>query len=105
MKTFEALVSLVVLLSIIAAITIQPQPVNTSLYKYQLANDVWRVMQLRGSTHDAAAMNSDAAALSELTGLCVKIDEDCDADQTTTERTAYLNSTTTQIRVRVGQQK
>jgi hypothetical protein len=93
MKTFEALVSLVVLLSIIAAITIQPQPVNTSLYKYQLAND------------DAAAMNSDAAALSELTGLCVKIDEDCDADQTTTERTAYLNSTTTQIRVRVGQQK
>lgn len=48
MKTIEAIISLMVLLSFASLTLIQPPQQSTELAKYQLAEDVWRIAYLKG---------------------------------------------------------
>jgi hypothetical protein len=88
LKTVEALIALVVLLSF-SSFQLLHQPVqHSSLYQYELAEDAWRVIWLKGglrpSLHDEwtgetfgineLAMDESADKITELTGLCVEMD-------------------------------
>ena len=48
MKTIEALISLLVLLSFASVTLIQPVQPGPSLQEYQLAEDAWRIAYLKG---------------------------------------------------------
>jgi hypothetical protein len=88
LKTVEALIALVVLLSF-SSFQLLHQPVqHSSLYQYELAEDAWRVIWLKGgfqpSQHDewmgetfginVGEMDESADKITELTGLCVEMD-------------------------------
>lgn len=88
LKTVEALIALVVLLSF-SSFQLLHQPVqHSSLYQYELAEDAWRVIWLRGGLQPALheewaneefginerAMVESADKIMELTGLCVEMD-------------------------------
>jgi len=48
MKTIEALISLMVLLSFTSLSLLHAPTTESHLYKYQLAEDVWRIAYLKG---------------------------------------------------------
>jgi len=48
MKTIEALISLMVLLSFTSLTLLHAPPQEPQLYKYQLAEDIWRIAYLKG---------------------------------------------------------
>ena len=48
MKTMEALISLMVLLSFTSLSLLHAPTQESQLYKYQLAEDVWRIVYLKG---------------------------------------------------------
>lgn len=88
LKTVEALIALVVLLSF-SSFQLLHQPVqHSSLYQYELAEDAWRVIWLRGGLQPAEHdewmggtfginendMVESADRITELTGLCVEMD-------------------------------
>ncbi|HLC68452.1 MAG TPA: hypothetical protein VJH24_01315 [Candidatus Bilamarchaeaceae archaeon] len=78
-KSFEAIFTLLVVVSFSLLILNQPLPgINDSLYRLQLAHDVWRVWQLRGDLDgfDKNAMNRDADAMTALTGTCIYLEEE-----------------------------
>lgn len=110
MKTLEALISLVVLLSIIATIDLRPQTIDSSLYQYQLASDLWRVLQLKGATHDPTSAAITINELQTKMGLCIiaeglaleKCEISADADMITIERTAYVDGDPIAVRLRMG---
>lgn len=82
MQTFEALVSATVFLFMLSSILLGcqvPYALDDSLYRYQLVNDAWRVLYLRGDFEGfgpsgRAAFESDADAIREMTGLCIFMD-------------------------------
>ena len=80
MQTIEALISLLVFLSILPLIlsSIEPHVPDDALYRLHLANDIWRVFYLRGDFEDfdKAALNRDAEQITKLTGLCIGFEEE-----------------------------
>ncbi len=84
MQILEAMISLMVLVSFLSFIAGEQhaRAVDDSLYKYQLANDVWRVIYLRGDLKDFSfddanlardRIELDLQRVGELTNLCVFI--------------------------------
>ena len=84
MQILEAMISLMVLVSFLSFIAGEQHTlaVDDSLYKYQLANDVWRVLYLRGDFKDFSfddanlardRVELDLQRIGELTNLCVFI--------------------------------
>lgn len=79
MQTIEAMISFLVLVSITSSCLSQmsfSEGTDSSLYKYQLVNDVWRVFYLRGdfeyfSSVQRDALEQDAEIIREKTGLCI----------------------------------
>lgn len=79
MQTIEAILSLLVFLSVASLVLSAdpgPPPVDDSLYRMQLAEDAWRVLYLRGAFRDLgpekrAAVESDMAEIGAQTGLCI----------------------------------
>ncbi len=78
MKSFEALLSLLAVVSFSLMVLQQHAELDDALYKYQLANDVWRIWYLKGhlATFDKHGMNSDAEKITELTGNCIYLEEE-----------------------------
>lgn len=80
MQTIEAIISLLVFLSILPLVlsSIESHVPDDSLYRLHLANDVWRVFYLRGDFEDfdKAALNRDAGRITKLTGLCIGFEEE-----------------------------
>ncbi len=85
LKTVEALISLAVLLSFLSFSLLHYPVQHSRLYEYELAEDAWRVIYLRGGLEpewgaeevlgpDRDRMNEDAERVTELTGLCVAMD-------------------------------
>lgn len=83
MQTLEAIFSLfmLVLLSM-PLLALEEKPTDNSLYRLQLANDVWRVLYLKGDFKDFsfdknnpvhARAEADLDKITELTGICVFI--------------------------------
>lgn len=80
MQTMEAVLSLMVLVSV-SSLLLQPgePPLDSSLYRMQLAEDSWRVLYLKGSFRDFGAsahakLEEDLELLGEQTHLCFFID-------------------------------
>lgn len=84
-KTLEATISLVVLLSFLSYGLLHYPVQHSRMYAYELAEDAWRVLYLRGGFGpawgaegvlgpDETKLNEDAEEISELTGLCVAMD-------------------------------
>jgi len=86
MQTMEAVISLLILVSFISMLTLEQENTkvrtDTSLYKQQLANDVWRVLYLRGDFKDFSFDKNNSARdktekdlerIGELTSFCVFI--------------------------------
>jgi hypothetical protein len=78
MHTLEAVFSLIVLVGFSMMLTLGADaPTDYSLYQYQLANDVWRVLYLR---HGVALLYDPSIAIDDLeritseTGLCIETD-------------------------------
>ncbi|HID72692.1 TPA: hypothetical protein EYP38_02010 [Candidatus Micrarchaeota archaeon] len=82
MQTVEAMISLVILVAIISSMLLmlqQPHQLDDSLYKYQLANDAWRVLYLKGNFEGLddedelgrILLEEDAAEIKDMTGLCM----------------------------------
>lgn len=83
MQTLEALISLFIFMAFLSFVTLEwqtPNQVDTSLYKFQLVNDVWRVLYLRGDFTDfsfdntniaRAKAESDVHTIGELTSHCI----------------------------------
>ncbi len=78
MKTVEAIVALLVFLLILQLFNPTVRPVDSSLYQIQLANDIWRVFQLRGDLQgfNKLKLNADANEVTKLTSLCIEFDEE-----------------------------
>lgn len=81
MQIFEALISLMFLLSIASYLLLQAdgQRIDDSLYRMQLAEDAWRVLYLRGDFEDfsdtkRAVLENDMAEIGRQTGLCIFMD-------------------------------
>jgi hypothetical protein len=81
MQTIEALISLVVFLSMAILMLNsmqQPYQPDDSLYRMQLGGDIWRVLYLKGSFEDfdglgRPALESDAIQIQDMTGFCIYI--------------------------------
>ncbi len=81
MQTIEALLSLTVFLLITSAILIESQVSHSpddSLYRMQLAGDIWRVLYLKGNFENLddagrVVFESDATRIRDMTGLCIFI--------------------------------
>jgi hypothetical protein len=101
MKSFEALFTLLVILSFSFLILNYPEPkLNDSLYRFQLANDVWRIWQLRGDLDgfNEVKMTADADYMTQLTGFCIYLVEEqvasCTYDETiisSIQKKAWIN--------------
>ncbi len=85
MKFIEATISLLVFLIFITTVLAGATAHKTddSLYRYELASDVWRVLYLRGDFHNFAedslnpardATEKDLTRITDLTGLCMNIE-------------------------------
>lgn len=78
MQVMEGVFSLAVFFSVCAGSLLyaEPQRIDTSLYREQLAIDAWRVLYLRGDFEgldlgeDQGRLRQDLRALGDLTGLC-----------------------------------
>lgn len=84
----EATISLVVLLSFLSYGLLHYPVQHSRMYEYELAEDAWRVLYLRGGFGpewkpgngeyvlgpDEGKLNEDAEDISRLTGLCVAMD-------------------------------
>ena len=81
MQSMEAIISLLILLWIFSFIMTDSvqSPMDDSLYRYQLVNDVWRVAYLRGDLKDLDLasgnpahdnLTADLNEIESLTGLC-----------------------------------
>ncbi|MEW5996009.1 MAG: hypothetical protein AB1657_00230 [Candidatus Micrarchaeota archaeon] len=79
-KTLEATISLVVLLSFLSFGLLHYPVQHSRLYEYELAEDAWRVLYLKGGFDvweletGNRKLNEDAEEITELTGLCVAMD-------------------------------
>lgn len=94
-KTLEAAISLVVLVSFLSFGLLHYPVQHSRLYEYELAEDAWRAIYLKGGFGpewklvegcekledgcgvlwpNEASMNRDAERITELTGLCVAMD-------------------------------
>ena len=94
-KTLEATISLVVLLSFLSFGLLHYPVQHSRLYEYELAEDAWRVLYLRGGFGpewklgegcdnledgcgvlwpNETSMNRDVERITGLTGLCVAMD-------------------------------
>jgi len=84
-KTLEATISLVVLLSFLSYGLLHCPAQHSRLYEYELAEDAWRVLYLRGGFGpewvgegilgaDEEKLNEGVEKVTELTGLCVAMD-------------------------------
>ncbi len=82
MQSFEALISLLVFVSIASSMIMSiqaPHELDQSLYGYQLANDAWRVLYLKGNFRDLDSedelgrilMEDDAQEIKDMSGLCL----------------------------------
>ncbi len=78
MQTLEAIISLLFFLSILSSTlpSIEPQKIDDSLYRLQLADDCWRVLYLRGDFHNFSEasrlkIENDMSSITEQTGLCI----------------------------------
>ena len=80
MQTLEALLSLLVFVSILTFFfpVENPTHVNESLYSIQLAEDIWRVLYLRQDFQDfpdtTENLENDLVLMGEETNLCIFID-------------------------------
>ena len=98
MQTLEAIISMFVFVAFASFLMLQLDNYNgidESLYRYQLANDVWRVLYLQGDFKDLKSMSELDESLGEInekTGLCVYVSgqqgtapsirgEDCSSDE------------------------
>ena len=82
MQSIEAVISLmclVMLLSFLLGAAADQQGIDDSLYKFQLANDVWRILFLKGHLQDFSfdqastqrdLVEQDLEEIHFLTGLC-----------------------------------
>jgi len=82
MQTLEAMVSLVFFLSICSHLLLsleESRYVDDSLYRIQLAEDVWRVLYLRGDFEDFQSadrerLEQEFELMGDMTGLCIFMD-------------------------------
>ncbi len=80
MQSIEAIISLMVLLLIVSYMltnAAQVPAIDDSLYRYQLTNDVWRVLYLKGDFYDfnwnstsANHTRNDLKTIHDQTNLC-----------------------------------
>jgi len=105
MQTLEAMVSFVFFLSLCSHLLLSPEEsyyIDDSLYRFQLAEDVWRVLYLRGNFRDFGAADRDElekefALIENETGLCIFMDgvqfTNCRGDSQPHHITASLTKT------------
>ncbi|MFH1520799.1 MAG: hypothetical protein ABID61_04085 [Candidatus Micrarchaeota archaeon] len=79
MQTVEGILSLLFFISILLLLVPEVKPIDYSLYQLQLADDVWRILYLRGNFNDFAdakrvIIELDMAKIGDQTGLCFFID-------------------------------
>lgn len=79
MQTIEGFLSLLFFISILVLLMPNPKPIDYSLYQLQLADDVWRVLYLRGNFNDFSdakrvVLESDMIEIGTQTGFCLFID-------------------------------
>ena len=85
MKLVEATLAFFVFIIFLNSVLARSNPsqTNESLYRYELANDIWRVLYLRGDFHDfnSSTLNyardkteNDLTKITELSGLCITIE-------------------------------
>jgi hypothetical protein len=81
MQSAEAILSMLILFSIVTTITqyVRPAALDDSLYHYQLTGDVWRVLYFRGDFQNLTLsspntardkLEKDLETIHGLTGLC-----------------------------------
>lgn len=115
MQTIEAIISLLVFLSILPLIlsSVEPHVPDDSLYRLHLANDIWRVFYLRGDFEDfnKLALNRDANQITELTNLCIGFEEEdvtscvSDVELIKIRKIAFVNGNPKWITMKVSVKK
>ena len=79
MQTIEGFLSLLFFISILVLLIPDTKPIDYSLYQLQLADDIWRVLYLRGYLSDLsdarrAIIESDMTEIGSQTALCIFMD-------------------------------
>ncbi|MBS3067344.1 hypothetical protein J4450_01465 [Candidatus Micrarchaeota archaeon] len=111
MQTLEAIISLLFLVSFVSFVASEQHArgVDDSLYKYQLANDVWRVVYLRNGI-DSNKYENDIKRIGELTNLCIFIDDVTNCDEEveeiiSTERIVVVGNEPKKVMVTIAKKK
>jgi len=111
MKTLESIISLLVFVSIAIMLIPEPKELDYSVYKTQIANDIWRVFELRNNFvgFDKNKLNDDANKITELTSLCIEFEEEdvtsCIPETKTIQirKMAIVDGNPKTITMRIGQ--
>jgi hypothetical protein len=101
MQVLEASLSFLVFVSMTSMLMVAEEPdhIDDSLYRIQVAEDVWRVLYLRGALSDfsRAELEAELSMIGEETGFCVFIDgvvyTNCRGPADTHHLTASLQKT------------
>ncbi len=112
MQTLEAIISLLFLVTFLSFVASEQhaKAIDDSLYKYQLANDVWRVVYLRDGI-ETDKYKEDVKRIGEITNLCISINDiaNCEGENIeqiiSTERITVLNGELRKIMVKIAQKK
>lgn len=111
MNTLEAIFSFLVLVSLLPLfLGIQTYSVDSSHYDLKLAEDIWRVLYLKGDLgyFNKNSLNKDLKEIEKSTSLCVSIEEEdvasCIPNETTVviKRVAFINGNPKVITIFVG---
>lgn len=79
MQTLEAVISFFVFMTFASYILLQLDDysgIDNSLYRYQLANDIWRVLYLQGhfkNLETLSELDQPLQEISENTGFCIYV--------------------------------
>jgi len=112
MNTIEAILSLMIFILIIFTFITVPTPeLDISLYKLKLAEDIWRILYLKGelTNFQEDKILEDLNKIKELTGLCVSINwkeesiKTCEPSEfVVVKRIAFINSSPEMISIKIG---
>jgi len=78
MNIIEAMLSLLLLVSIVPAFVLIDHSIDDSVYRLKIGEDIWRVLYLKGdfTGFDKEKINSDLEEIYKLSNLCVAFEEE-----------------------------
>ncbi|MFH2105949.1 MAG: hypothetical protein ABII22_01705 [Candidatus Micrarchaeota archaeon] len=105
MQTLEAMIAFLFLILIVSAIYVKPAETETALYRYALADDIWKTLEVRGDLRDfsftypfsaipEARLMADLEEIGQQTNMCIGfVEEDIANCRDNQENAVFIEKT------------